>query len=315
MTIVTMMEHREPMFLHPNSNNRLDFEIAGVSMSLYSFQAWKEEKSFLPFVKKTDVPNYQIVFRLTENLPELSDEIIHEDECYRVHPDEKGGYIRSFFDAPRDFTPYAVAEYDHTNGRIQIECLAKGRHCVSEIHNSFFHIGFEAMLIHKERLCIHASCIKTDLGGILFCGPSGIGKSTQADLWCKHRDAIMINGDRPILSKSMEGWFAWGSPYAGSSKCHVNDSSKVTAIVILEQAEECTIKKLTISEAFRAVWSGLTVHSWDKKFVEEAINLNMELVKTIPVYKFSCIPDEPAVKYLEKELGKDCCHEQTENQQ
>ena len=229
------------MSSHPNPTYRHDLEIAGVSMSLQSFQELKDEPSFQPFMKQAASPDFQAVFHRTDALPTIPEAVLHEDECYRVHPDGKGGYLRSFFDAPRDFTPYAVAEYDYANGRIQIECLQKGAHCVSELHNSFFHLGFEAMLIHRERLCVHAACVDTPLGGILFSGQSGVGKSTQAELWCRHRGARQINGDRPILSKDQGEWRAWGSPYAGSSKCHLNESCPVTAIVMLEQAKECSL--------------------------------------------------------------------------
>lgn len=276
-------------------------------MSLRSFQKWEEEPSFLPFIKSVEVPDYMAVFRKTEKLPALPDAVIHEDSCYRVHPDGKGGYLRSFFDAPRDFTPYAVAEYDHTNGLIRIDCLPKCVRCVSELHNSFFHLGFESMLIHHKRLCLHAACVDTPLGGILFSGPSGIGKTTQANLWHAHRGAKHINGDRPILSKEKGGWLAWGSPYAGSSKCHINDNCPITAIVMLQQSKICSLHKLTLPEAFRSVWSGLTVHSWDQWFVEEAFDLTMELIETVPVFRFCCTPDVYAVEYLEQELRKECC--------
>ena len=79
-------------------------------MSLNSFQKWKREAAFLPFEKETDKPDYTVVFRETEMLPAFSEKILHEDNCYRVHPDGKDGYVRSFFDAPRDYTPYAVAQ-------------------------------------------------------------------------------------------------------------------------------------------------------------------------------------------------------------
>ena len=242
------------MFSHPEPPFRLDLEIAGVSMSLFSFQKWKEEVAFLPFEKETEQIDYTVIFQKTEELPVLSDDVIHEDECYRVHPDGKGGYLRSFFDAPRDYTPYAVAEYDHANGRIHIDYLPKGSHCVSELHNSFFHLGFESILLHQNRLCLHAACVDTPLGGLLFSGPSGIGKSTQAGLWQTSRDAKLINGDRPILSKDDGNWLAWGSPYAGSSKCHINEKCSVTAIVILQQSQTCSLQRLNQPEAFRAVW-------------------------------------------------------------
>lgn len=296
------------MFSPPKPLYRLDLEIAGLSISLHSFQKWKEEENFLPFVKRTDIPAYTVYFQEAETLPEFPETVIYEAECYRIHPDGKGGYIRSFFDAPRDYTPYAVARYDHPGGLIQIECLPKGFHCVSELRSSFFHIGFEAMLIHQNRLCLHAACVDTPLGGILFSGPSGIGKSTQADLWHVYRGAKHINGDRPILSKDIGGnWLAWGSPYAGSSGHHVNESCPVTAIVMLQQAKSCSLQRLSLPEAFRAVWSGLTVHSWDKTCVEKASDLTVDLISTIPVFVFSCTPDLDAVEYLEQELRKECC--------
>lgn len=296
------------MFLTPELPYRLDLEIADLSISLRSFQKWKEEDCFLPFTRQADDPNYTVIFQETDKLPGISETVIHEDECYRVHPDGKGGYIRSFFDAPRDYTPYAVARYDHPSGLIQIDCLPKGFHCVSELRNSFFHIGFEAILIQQNRLCLHAACVDTPLGGILFSGPSGIGKSTQADLWHTHRGARHINGDRPLLSKDNGGkWLAWGSPYAGSSGHHVNENCPVTAIVMLQQAETCSLQRLNQPEAFRAVWSGLTVHTWDKTFVEKAFDQTMDLIGAVPVFLFRCTPDLPAVEYLEQELRKECC--------
>lgn len=295
------------MCLNPKEHSLLNIEISALTISICTFQRWKDEEQFFPFAKKTGSSDYTVIFRETDQLPAVSETVLHEDSCYRVHPDGKGGYVRSFFDAPRDYTPYAVAQYDYANGLIQIDCLPKGAHCVSEIHNSFFHIGFEAMLLHRQRLCLHAACVDTPLGGLLFSGPSGIGKSTQAGLWQQYRGAKLINGDRPILSKDNGGWLAWGSPYAGSSKCHINENCPVSAIIMLQQAKTCHLERLSPPEAFRAVWSGLTLHSWDKVCVEKAFDLAAELIKTVPVYRFSCTPDENAVKFLEQELQKECC--------
>lgn len=295
-----MSSHHKPMYC-------LGLEIAGVSISLNTFRKWEVIPSFLPFVKNVETADYQVDFRLVKELPEYSTEILYEDKSYRIHSNEKDGYVRTFFDAPRDLMPYAAAKYDYINNTIQVDCLEKGLHCVSELHNGFFHIGFESILIRKERLCVHAACVSTPLGGILFSGPSGIGKSTQAELWCNYCGATVINGDRPILSKEESGWLAWGSPYAGSSRCHVNEKCPVTAIVSLQQAKECSLKRLHSAEAFREIWSGLTVYKWDKWFVERAADLILDLIETVPVFRFCCTPDKGAVEYLEQELRKECC--------
>ena len=280
------------------------FQIAGVVLELDTDISLDIPDAFQPFLVDSEKVDYRIVYRQVESLPPIPRVTLHEDVCYCVHPDGKGGYIRSFFDPPRDMTPYAVERCDYAGGYIQVDYLAKGAHCLSQIGNSFFHLGFEALLIHRDRLCLHAACVDTPWGGILFSGPSGIGKSTQADLWCRLRGAKQINGDRPLLSCE-GGWRAWGSPYAGSSRCHVNDSCAVKAIVMLQQSPACSLRRLTQPEAFRAIWSGLTMHSWDSDFVAKASDLALQLMADVPVYELCCTPDERAVQILEDQLRKE----------
>ena len=279
---------------------RIDLNIADIGIRMVTEKPLILEESFQPFLVRAQEPQFTAVFRSVERLPEILEQVLHEDVCFRVHPDGRGGYVRSFFDAPREYSPYALAEYGYTEGKIRVDYLKKGEKCVSETSNSFFHLGLEAMMLEKQRLILHAACVGTPLGGILFSGPSGIGKSTQARLWCAHRGGRLINGDRTILSRKGSGWLGWGSPYAGSSRCHVNDSVGVRCIVMLKQAGANTIRRLGPGEAFRKIFSGLTVYSWDRAYTEKACDLALQLVQQVPVYEFGCTPDISAVECLEK---------------
>ena len=274
------------------------FRIAGVVITMQTEQTLAEDDRFRPFISEEETGDFRAVFRQVERLPEVPKAVLYEDLCYRVHPDGKGGFQRSFFDAPGDKTAYGLVTCDGAD--IQVKYLQKGARCVSEFGNSFFHLGLEFLLIQKDRICLHAACVDTAMGGILFSGPSGIGKSTQAELWCRHRGARQINGDLPVLEKTDSGWLAWGSPFAGSSQCHINDNCGVTAIVILQQAKENTLRRLKGVEAFRAVWSGITVNSWNRAFTERACDLTLELVAQVPVYELACTPDLRAVEILEQ---------------
>ena len=288
-----------------NRRYRYKFSISEVTFSLETEICLREESAFLPFLAESDSCDFRIDFRETDQLPLIPEKSIAEELCYRVYSDGKGGYLRGFFEGYGEKKTYAVASRDLEQGLVHVAYLPEGVHCFSEFRNSFFHVGLESLLVQKDRLCIHASCVDTPLGGILFSGPSGIGKSTQAELWCRCRNAVQINGDRPILSREKNGWRAWGSPYAGSSNCHVNSCCDVSAIVFLKQKKECSLRRMPPSEAFRAIWSGLTVNTWDEGFVEKACDLAMDLAMTIPVFEYGCTPDEEAVAYLEKELRKD----------
>ena len=282
--------------------NAYALRIANIALRLESDQQLEVTEEFVPFLKDTEEPRYRAVFHRVDMLPCIPGETVFEEHCHRVHPDGKGGFLRSFFDAPRDLTPYSLVTYDYAGGIIDVPYLEKGSSCVSQMSNSFYHLGLEGIMIRENRLCFHAACVDTPLGGILFSGPSGIGKSTQADLWCRYRSGRLLNGDRPILSLEGKHVLAWGSPYAGSSKCYVNENCRVAAIVMLKQADGCSLRQLGIAEATRRVYAGLNIHTWDRFFVTKALDLTMGLVTRVPVYEFACTPDEDAVAFLENAL-------------
>lgn len=285
---------------------RYQILISGIAIHLISDQELQTTDSFRPFLRSFDHPDYVIHLRKAKKLPQIPKDVIYEDIGYRVHQDENKNFFFSFRDAPQDDSTYAVARCDYQNGLIQVDYLGNRAQFISEMGNSFAHLNFEGLLLHKRRLCLHASCVDTPYGGILFSGPSGIGKSTQAGLWCDLRDARQINGDRPILSRDGDRWLAWGSPYAGSSRCHINESCPVRAIVMLVQGPACSIRRLKAGEAFRKVWSGLTVHSWDTNYVNTACDLAQGLIEAVPVYELTCTPDENAVLCLENVLRREC---------
>ena len=284
---------------------RYDLSIAGVSVRIETDRELKKNAEFAPFFAETEYPDVRVSFQKANALPGVPEKVLYTDQCAKIALDDQGNFRKFFYENNKDPVCYASATYDRRGGSVQVVYLEEYKRCVSEVQNCFFHIGFDAVLLQKNRLCLHAACVDTSLGGILFSGVSGIGKSTQANLWCKYRGAKQINGDRPILSKENGGWTAWGSPYAGSSNVHVNDSCDIAAIVLLKQAERCAIRKLSTAEAFRGVWAGLTVRTWDAAFVERASELTIELATGLPVYEFCCTPDEEAVRFLEEELRKD----------
>lgn len=279
--------------------------IAGLSVLIDTDRCLPWTESFLPFYqeKEEQEPSCRAVFRQTDKLPSFPEQILHAERAYRIHGVPEGAF-RSFYDEQQGNIPYAAARISPAHNLVEVEYLREGSRFVSGFRNSFFHIGLESLLIRNRRLCLHAACVETQFGGLLFSGVSGIGKSTQADLWCRYRNARQINGDRPILSKTDTGWLAWGSPYAGSSEVYENRCCSVAAIIMLRQSDSCSIRRLRPMEAFREVWKGITMQPWDPEFTETASDLTMDLIQNVPVYEYSCTPDQNAVVCLEDILRK-----------
>ena len=277
--------------------------VAGVRIQIEADHKLIENPEFVPFLIKPAEPDLQAIVRKTDVLPQVPEAPIYADDFCAVSKNKAGNLQKCFFNSAGG--SYTVATYHADGKRVLIEYLPTCEYGALDLQHCFYCLGFEEYLLRKEKLCLHAACVDTHLGGILFSGVSGIGKSTQADLWCKYRGARQINGDRPILSKEGHKWLAWGSPYAGSSRYYVNDCCPVSAIVLLKQASACALRKLPPAEAFRGIWAGLTIRTWDASFVDAASALAIELATTVPVYEFCCTPDEDAVKFLEEELRKD----------
>lgn len=149
-------------------------------------------------------------------------------------------------------------------------------------------------------MILHASFVSTRYGGLLFSGVSGIGKSTQADLWQRYEGAELLNGDRTVLRRIDGVWTAFGSPYAGSSNCFVNESRPVRAIVLLSQGSACSLRRLSPAAAFRGLYAGMTVNLWDDRYVARVCDLLAAL--DVPVYALTCTPDRAAVDCLKAEL-------------
>ena len=158
------------------------------------------------------------------------------------------------------------------------------------------------ILTEQRGFLLHASFIEHNGAAILFTAPSETGKSTQAELWCRHAGAELVNGDRAAVRILDGGVYACGTPYSGSSPVRRNVKLPLKGIVYLSQAPENTIRRLRGVRAFRAVWEGCTVNVWDRADVELASNTVTEVISRIPICHLACTPDERAVALLKQTL-------------
>ena len=92
----------------------------------------------------------------------------------------------------------------------------------------------------------------------LVAGSSGVGKTTQAELWGKYRRAEIINRDRCVIAKRGEQFWGCGSPYSSSSGIYRQKEAPIRAIILPEKAAENRIERITAQEAFLYMQSRAT---------------------------------------------------------
>lgn len=200
----------------------------------------------------------------------------------------------------RGYPPYAMTRH----GAQEIRCyyLRDQEHRLRRSLHMCDLLGLERIFPLNQTMLLHCAFIRINGKALLFSGPSGIGKSTQANLWQRHTDAELCNGDRAALRLTDGQWWAHGLPYAGSSHVFRNVRAPCRGIVMLGQAPENRLWHLSPREAFASLYPQLTLHHWEKDTVECVSTLLVKLISQIPVYRLDCMPDESAVRLLHQEV-------------
>lgn len=273
--------------------------LGGVTVGLESRLAFMPSGAFEPFVSRGR-PDELCRLLEREELPEIPGRVIHDGYLFDIVRRGDGRLLRRFRDRGDGGRIYALG-IPSESGTEVLYLRGKGRFFGS-LSGVFSHIGIERLLLAHRRLILHACCVETALGGLLFSGPSGCGKSTQGELWRRRENARLLNGDRPIVGVSRDGWLAYGSPYAGSSRCHINDCTPVRAIVMLKKGSACAVRPLAGAEAFRALFRQVTLNTWDPEYMAEACLLTQRLLDQVPVYALTATPDAAAVEILKRTL-------------
>ena len=173
-------------------------------------------------------------------------------------------------------------------------------HCVESMQ--ILELVFQQMLPLKNGLTIHGSGMEYQGEGIIFSGFSGSGKTTQARLWRKYRDVIIINGDSPIIRNTPKGPYMYGSPWCGTSGESINRKVPLKAIVLVNQSKENRVEELTGDDAVLAVYTNILYFSQDEQDLDLLLPVLEEVVHQIKVFKLYCNMEEDAVDTLERYL-------------
>lgn len=160
--------------------------------------------------------------------------------------------------------------------------------------------AFHTHAVQRHMIQLHSSLIEHKGRGLMFLGPSGIGKTTQAELWNKYRDALIINGDIVFVQEKEECFLGWGTPWHGSSPYCENTSVPVHAMIVLKQAPENSIRELTGFEKVTAVSNSVFYPQWLENGMELCLETLDHLLSSVPVYELSCRPDEESVRLTEE---------------
>lgn len=157
-------------------------------------------------------------------------------------------------------------------------------------------------LVSTGNFMIHSAAVNYHNNGILFCGLSGAGKSTQANLWMEHLDCTMLNYDKPCVIRENGRFYAHGSPWSGKEELFLNEYAPLKAIVFVLQSKVNSVRRLGAAEAMSQLYLNNYVYPLTPDIEEQYTDIITDTAQNVPVYELSCDISEQAVEVLYNEL-------------
>lgn len=281
---------------------KLIYSIADLSICIETPHPLEISEESDPFLKSEEADcDGQITLVPVDSLQAMEGNgVWHQDRYYTCTEEGDICHIRSVPGAP----PYAMIAYK-ANHHICISYLRGSKDMIFQSRYLLNMLGLEQLLLTYNALILHSSFIRWQGHGILFSAPPGTGKSTQASLWESHMGADILNGDRAGIRHVNGTWYAYGLPYAGSSRIYRNECAPIRTIVVLRQGPENVIRPMPLIPALRALLPEFSAQRWNSSFMNKMLDIAVDLLQEIPVYCLECRPDYEAVQLLYNTLTKE----------
>lgn len=166
------------------------------------------------------------------------------------------------------------------------------------------YLALERMMMKLDCYYFHSSVVNNNNSIILFSAPSHGGKSTQAKLWETFEKSSIINGDKALLMKKENTFYAFGSPIAGTSHIYKNYGAPINSIIFIKKGTINKIERLNNYQAYKFIYSQMIKSSWDQEFNTKVLEKTEQLIQCTNVLLLTCTPDKRAVDCVKEYLKR-----------
>ena len=142
-------------------------------------------------------------------------------------------------------------------------------------------------LSERDILLMHGVLLNCSGSGILITAPSGVGKTTRANLWTSAiPHTHVVNGDKPLISLG-DSIMAYGTPWNGKENMGRNECVPLRAICLLQRGTGSQIRRVEPKEVLSSMLRQVYL-STDPGMQIRALSLLNLLCKKVPVYLMEC---------------------------
>lgn len=239
--------------------------------------------------------NYNIYLSKKDPIAEV------EIRCQKYKKDETNHAVPQYF-PPFSFYVYAVetilqdTKIFFVSERAYVGVIDRK---TQRVRFNFFTISIESvdsclritlpyfmMKYNCHALLIHACSVATPIGGFLFPGKSGVGKTTIAQLAKECPDFTVLTDEISLIRKVKDRYRIFGTPFLGAEFWDITqfttNSDVLQAIFFPVQSKQVFIRDLAPSRALVQLLPTVLSFDEDPTTSEALLDLCMNLLEHIP---------------------------------
>lgn len=283
------------------------FKIAGLVLLVKARKDYLEDALRDFAYTGTDKPDVFVTV-VTEQQQDYSQgKMLIEDNLLSISETESAYFVRyhgfSFVEGyiNRKYTGESVV-YLHGQSCKGVPDEIKRQEVMCTIRDTFFF-----HMQKKGRIAVHSASVVYRDRVWLFAAMSGTGKTTHIALWHENGyPARDFNGDLAICYIDNSDAVAAGSPWCGTSGVYCNEERKLGGIVFLEQAEENSVRNMTVGESVMRLAARCLTPNWNRELMTLNLNVAEQMAPIILSGVLNCNMN-PAAAAKAKEFIDEAC--------
>ena len=285
--------------------NSIALNIAGLGITVESEQPFADGfigDRIRPFLASVPPAGAHITLRWLDQEPcgmSLGEEVFAPGSVWRMYRPAHGGdgwtAVISYSDDGRLTSTAAVLEVDSGWSSARLTEASQPAPWSSLLNLGAGELLVRTRIILESGLVFHASAIDDSGSGVLMVGHAGAGKSTQATIWSAQEGVVALSDDRVGVRLHDGTAVAYGTPWGGTAGIAKNHSVPLKAILVLEQAPENALVRLSVEDAAPLLLARCFLPFWSESLTETAMDVLIHLLEKTPVYQFRCVPNESVV--------------------
>lgn len=143
------------------------------------------------------------------------------------------------------------------------------------------------MLLQYNVFLMHGAVVSVGEKAYMFTASSGIGKTTHVKKWIERiENAIIVNGDKPLIKVAENGVIACGTPWSGKEQLQTNIMVPLDSIVLMQRGEDNFIEEISYNQAFIFLLQQ-TYRPKDSLKMKRTLDLLGDLNRKVRLFRFT----------------------------